>query len=378
MSARQELVERLRGRQAEIEAAVLTRVIALADPSEVRDPEYGLGLRAAVQAGISYGLSALEQGAEHPEPIPAELLSQARRAARSRVGLDTVLRRYVAAHMLLCDFIVQEAGVLGPGRRDLEQKALRTEAAVLDRLIDSVATEHGEALEAHVRSRRQLRAELVSRLLAGEMVEPGGLDYELSGWHVAMIAKGEEVGEPIRAVAASLGCRSLAIPRPEGVTWAWLGATRPLRRARIAQAVPSSLELAIGEPGRDLDGWRFSHLQACAASLVAKRREERITFYADVALLASALQDEVLSRSLEQLYLEPLARGRDGGETLRRTLCAYFQHERNLGSTAAALGVARQTVGNRLRTVEAQLGRTLGDSGSELELALRLVSLDRG
>jgi DNA-binding PucR family transcriptional regulator len=77
-------------------------------------------------------------------------------------------------------------------------------------------------------------------------------------------------------------------------------------------------------------------------------------------------------RSLRQLYLEPLAGERDGGEVLRETLRAYFEAERNVSSAAAALGVTRKTVTNRLCVVEERLGRRLGLCSAEIEAVLRL------
>src|SRR5665213_761206 len=60
---------------------------------------------------------------------------------------------------------------------------------------------------------------------------------------------------------------------------------------------------AVGEPGAGVDGWRLTHRQAQAALLVALRRPggPRLTRYVDVALLASALRDDVLTSSLRDL-----------------------------------------------------------------------------
>jgi DNA-binding PucR family transcriptional regulator len=80
-------------------------------------------------------------------------------------------------------------------------------------------------------------------------------------------------------------------------------------------------------------------------------------------------------RSLRQLYLEPLAGERDGGEVLRETLRAYFEAERNVSSAAAALGVKRHTVTNRLRAAEEKLGRSLNVCAGELDVALHLEDL---
>ena len=94
--------------------------------------------------------------------------------------------------------------------------------------------------------------------------------------------------------------------------------------------------------------------------------------YTDVAIISSILQDDLLTDSLHELYLEPLEADRDGGETLRRTLSAYFAAEQSAVSTAAALGVSRQAVSRRLRMVEERLGRPLGTCVMELEIALKM------
>src|SRR4051794_73212 len=84
----------LHARRDEIEQAILARVYAVADSTDVADPEYAEGLRGAVSAALDYGLCALELNEEHPPSVPSAVLDQARLAARNRVSLDTVLRRY--------------------------------------------------------------------------------------------------------------------------------------------------------------------------------------------------------------------------------------------------------------------------------------------
>jgi DNA-binding PucR family transcriptional regulator len=130
--------------------------------------------------------------------------------------------------------------------------------------------------------------------------------------------------------------------------------------------------VTVGEPGEGLAGWRFSHRQAKAALPIAERGGEAIVRYAEVALLASVSRDDLLAGSLRQLYLEPLEAARDRGKAARDTLRAYFAAERNVSSTAAALGVDRGTVTNRLRAVEDLIGRPLKEVATELETALRL------
>jgi DNA-binding PucR family transcriptional regulator len=108
---------------------------------------------------------------------------------------------------------------------------------------------------------------------------------------------------------------------------------------------------------------------------IALRSPQVLVRYADVALLASILQDDLLATSLQQLYLAPLGAERDGGQALRETLRAYFAAERNVSSAAAALAVSRQTVINRLRTIEQRFDRPLNKCAAEVEAALSLEDL---
>jgi hypothetical protein len=94
------LAARLRDRREEIEAAALARVFAISELPAVGGSEYAQGLRDAVSAGIAFGIEGVERGDDAVGPVPSVLLSQARLAAASGVSLDTVLRRYLAGHVL--------------------------------------------------------------------------------------------------------------------------------------------------------------------------------------------------------------------------------------------------------------------------------------
>lgn len=162
--------------------------------------------------------------------------------------------------------------------------------------------------------------------------------------------------------------------------WAWIGTRRPIDPHELLERFSVAhlqLCLALGESARGLNGWRLTHQQARAALPIALRSpEKRFVRYADVALLASIFQDELLSTSLRALYLAPLERERDGGEVARETLRAYFATERNVSSAAALLGVRRHTVASRLRAIEEHIGRPLSTWAAEIDAALRLEELD--
>lgn len=305
--------------------------------------------------------------------MPTKLLVQARLAARSGVRLDTVLRRYFAGYTLFGDYVVQEAN------RDLdgaELKAiLKTQGALFDRLVVGITGEYERERAGRIDSPEERRVKRVRRLLDGELLDPSSLAYPFEGWHLGAVAVGAEAAQALRALGERLDCRLLLVQPGEEVAWAWLGGRRPAVTAEVvsvAEAWPASVRGGLGEPCHGMTGWRLTHGQATAALAVARRGPDRLAAYADVALLASTLRDDVLSSSLRQLYLEPLAQTPDGGETSRKTLRAYFDAGGNVSSAAAALGVSRQTVSSRLRAIEERLDRTLESCALEMRLALQL------
>jgi hypothetical protein len=369
------LAARLRGCRAEIEQALLARVNAVADSRKIDDPTYALGLNDAVRAGLDHTLETIESGRRAPPHLPPALLAQARLAARNGVSLDVVLRRYSAGYALLGDFFAREAESVDGA--DLKG-ALSLLSATFDHIVASVATEHAREARADPTPAHR-RAEPVKMLLEGKPIAPSELGYELAAWHVAAVGAGPGSLEAIRCLATAMGRRLLAVPVDEDLVWAWLGChERPAMgemSEKAGQFLPAEVGLALGEPGEGVVGWRLSHRQAKAASSVMLPDSDRLVRYADVALLASALRDDLLAKSLDEVFLVPLSGERDGGATLRQTLRAYFDAESNVSSTALVLGVSRQTVNSRLRAVERQIGRRLSSCIAELQTALRLRSI---
>lgn len=371
------VAETLRSRSTELREALQTRVYAIADPAEAADPQYVEGLRTAIEAALEYGIVAIEAGERIP-PVPTTLLAQARIAARNQVSLETVLRRYFAGYVLLGDFLLEAADIEGVEGAELKG-LMRAEAAIFDRLIVAVSEEYDREEQSRAQGTALRRAERVRRLLDGELLETNELGYELDGHHLGLVSYGPGARAAVDALAGGLDCRLLAVRREEGIFWAWLGSRSRLEPEKLqglaAQQLPADLTLAIGEPGEGVAGWRLTHRQARAALTVALRGGQQVVRYADVALLASALQSELLVTSLHEFYLAPLLAERDGGKIFRETLCAYFAAEQNVSSTAAALGINRGTVTKRLRAIEERIGRSLASCGVELSVALRLSEL---
>ena len=377
---RTELHARLRVRRPEIEQALLTRVYAVAG-SNGYDPTYAEGLRFAVSSTVDYYLSVIELGEERSPSPPPLLLAQARMAARAGIGLDTVLRRCVAGRLVLGDFLSQEVEKIGLSGIVMKQlmRHQRLQASVFDRVLAAVSEEYMREAKKRNVSSEQRRADRIKRLLEGKVLDTSQFAYDFEGHHIGVLASGPGAGKAIRDLGAALNRLLLSVTPTEGTVWAWLGGRRPADPAELAQVVsaswPAQLALAIGEPGEGLSGWGLTHRQAQMTLPIALRSPGQLVRYADVALLASMLQDDLLATSLRQLYLEPLERERDGGRMSLETLRAYFSAGRNVSSAAAALGVNRNTVASRLRAIEEMIGRPLTACGPEFEAALRLAEL---
>jgi len=373
------VVESLRGRRVDIESAIFVRLYKDLRGQLKDDAAYLVGMKSAISAAVEYGLEGIGQRTEGPPRIPDEVVRQARRAAHLGVRLDTVLRRYVAGYTVLEDSVMEEAdrGEFADNWSAC-RSVLKEHGSLLDRLMAAVTEEYENEMERARRSPSQRRAAEVQRLLAGaDAFDAIDLAYDFRGWHLGAIAVGPESQQVVRTLATRLDRRLLSVPFGRDIVWAWLGGSTSVvpDAGQGLGLAGHGATLALGEPAKGLDGWRLTHRQAQAALAIALRASARdglLTRYADVALLASALQDEVLATSLVELFLSPLDSQRDGGAISRETLRAYFATARNASSAAAALGVARQTVENRLRVVEQALARPLHTCAVELELALRI------
>jgi len=278
----------------------------------------------------------------------------------------------------------------------------RAQAGLLDQLVIGVTREHVAELQRAGRSREQRLFERVRLLLAGgdpgDSVSRGDvgdldLDYDLEGEHLGLIARGAGCEEAVRSLAHALDRRVLCVAPGAGTVWAWLGGSRALQAIDLERALaawaddsegahvgstgpPVDLCVAVGEPASALVGWRLTYRQAQEALAVSLRHPRRLTRYRDVALLAAALKDETLSRSLLAMYIVPLKDPGGVEVMLLQTLRTYLAAERNASSAAGVLKVARSTVLNRLRMIEERLGRPLHSCTAELQVALHLDELD--
>jgi hypothetical protein len=371
------LARRLRARRSELVEALFVRLHeGVRDSLGGADADYLTGLRETVGVVLDYVIRGVEEGGDWPDPLPSVALEQARRAARAGVAINTVLRRYVAGHALLSDYVVAEAD--GMSSKQLRH-ILGAQSALLERIIGEICRVYDQEIERMRRSPEHRQVELVRRILAGESFDVAQLDYPLEGWHIGVIAWGRSAGEAVAQLGARLDRRVLCVSQGEEIVWAWLGGQRrpevPDVESSFSEGGSETVSLALGEPGFGIEGLRMSHRQAQAALSVALLRPRQFTAYADVALPASVLRDPAGARQLIRLYMHGLIERAPACETLRETLRAYFKSGRHVTAAAAKLGVERRTVSYRLRAVEERVGYRLDTRLTELEVALGLYDL---
>jgi hypothetical protein len=348
----------------------------------VRDAEYLESLAAAVDKGVRYGIELVAVGEERAGDVPLAVTLQARHAARHRIPLEIAMLRYTAAEKLLAGFVLEEAKAVAGCDASLIHAAVTAQGAAFERVLTVVAEEYRRESRSHPSSHEARLVERVQRLLAGEPADPSPLDYELGGHHLGLVAGSAEARSLVRGLAGAIRCRSLILAPSSEALWAWLGSTREpidsraVRSWLAANGCPE-LPIAMGEPKNGRAGWRLTHEQARATVWISEARSAPVVEYSEAALLASWASDPLLTRSLHEKYLLPLAKERGGGEELRATLRAYFRADRNSSSAASALGISRQTVASRIRTAEKRIGLTMSECGQELFAALSLEELGR-
>ena len=371
------ILARFRARSPEVEEAIV-RIGQEIEPVVNGDAEGLAGLRVSAKDSVDLIATILEQGAGWVPSLSPGGTAQIRYLARNGVGLDTIMRGFYAVTSLMWEFLTEEMA-------DLPPQALPYLVGIQgqhgDRLMSAMSAEYDDEVSRMDDSPARRVAECVEKLLAGRPADTSAFGYDIDGWHLGIIAGGAKAELFVRGLAERLGCQLLFVQRSDETAWAWLGANRAISFAEVERVALSktggNVSLAVGELRQGADGWRLTHREAQIALTVMLHQPQRLVRGANVVLLATAIQDETVRRSLLDVYLGPLKECRDA-QALRETLRVYFSLDCNAASTAAALGVNRHTVLRRLLRVEKVIGRSLETCRAEMDVALRVAQLDLG
>lgn len=340
------------------------------------DAESMAGMRMSAVETVKIIQGKVEEGDLWSTDLPPSVTVPIQYMARAGMPLDRVLRTVTVVASTFGEFVAEHLAELAR-----PEEAMRYLANVRslndDRLMAAFAAEYEAEVERlNDAPSRHLRKRIES-LLDGGLGDFADLEYRLDGFHIGLLALGASSELACRRMAETLGCELLMLPRHEETIWAWLGARRQISFAEVERAAGSDrgpLAIAAGEPRLGLEGWRSTHWEARECMTVAMLQPARVTRYSDVALLATALSNEVMGKSLLDRYLNPLNRQRDA-TSLRGTLETYLDLNCNAVSAAAALRVDRHTVKRRLQRIEESIGESVSDRRAEFGVALRLETM---
>ncbi|MFD5593867.1 PucR family transcriptional regulator [Streptomyces griseorubiginosus] len=358
----------------------------------VRRTEAAEELRPTAEAVVMEALAALCHGRPVPTTVPPETARQIARAVRQRIPIERVLAFQRASHARFSDALVSEFRRLVPA--DQQSEGLIDLSRFLVDLVStfSLACSAAYAAEeqAWLASTDGSRGELVRALLRGDHMDVNpakALRYELANrTHVGLIlrrdAHDDAASSSLDRVAATLltqigAIGHLVIPSDEREVWAWGAFADPRSAAvRSLPVVPGAL-VAVGRPARGLDGFRATHEEATAAARVtlysAARSHDRTVFFDDVRLAALLTSDPEGARSFVRDELGALGHPREA--VLQKTVRVYLECNCSPATTAARLGVVKNTVVYRIRRAEEILGRSVKEQQGILWAALHLVDV---
>jgi hypothetical protein len=372
--ARTELAERLRDKVPELEETIYASVDSLPGEGGDSAPIYVAGLRAAIREVILLAIEAIEADDDGDRPPPFAALAQARRAARSGVPLETVLRRYAAGERAFLSAALTLAAF------DLSSEAYdavrATLGATVDGLMAAVAHEYELEQDRLRKAPDDPRFERIRRLLKGEVSLEEIAGYQLNIWHVAIVSEAALDRNVFGRITRSGGVQRLVVGAERGQTWAWLGAST----SRAVETgldelyrltLPDQFTMGRGEPRFGMAGFCLSHQEAMIGLEAQGLLHQSIVRGAEAVLAVAVMRDSSFLEAIKASFLEPLdIAGSRAGVDLRRTVRAYLATGQNATNAAAKLGVERRTVASHIRICERAIGRTVEECHAQLQVAL--------
>jgi DNA-binding PucR family transcriptional regulator len=372
-------------------------------PELLGDEELRLAMRESNEALLRAFVDML-RGSVPPQaakPPPASV-EYTRQVVRRGIGVDSLLRGYHAAQAAFFkDFArrVRSEPALSADPAATIEEAAQWSFAFVASLNREVVDQFAQERDRWVRSAASQRLRVVRSILEGEATEVDELTvrlrYPLDRQHLGAVAWTEdhqghadpsppELERTVAEVAEALGATStLIVELEEGLLAGWLAsvpreACAEIRELRLRKHEGERHHLAFGLPGTGVTGFRKTHTQAVHARRAARigaRAPAAIVNYPDVSLLALASADLDHARDFTAYELGALAGTSDDALRLAATLRVYLEEGSSARRAANRLGVHENTVKNRVRAAEDQIGHPAATRVAEQLVALRLIPL---
>lgn len=353
------------------------------------DPVLAEGTRRTNLANLMHWASSNVQ--RPGRRVPANLGPEALEAARDLVrrGLDeSALDAYRTAQqvawrrwMEICFELTADPDEL----RELLDVSSLSIGTFIDDTVAAVSAQMQAERHELTRGTTGERRAAVTLLIEGAPIAraraEAQLGYRLSGPHTAAIVWGSSgtdtdqleaaAEELMRAAGAA---HRLTIVASAAALWIWLPV--PASPAVDALAGPLAehpgVRVALGRPGRDLAGFRRSHLDAATTQrmLATLTSPQQVARYEDVQLVALLTTDRTASEEFVAGTLGDLA---GAGSEVVETVRTYVREQCNVTRTAERLYTHRNTVLRRLARADELLPRPLADNLVAVAAALDVL-----
>ncbi|SHN43408.1 DNA-binding transcriptional regulator, PucR family [Cryptosporangium aurantiacum] len=354
------------------------------------DPVLSEGARRTNVANVLHWATANLQrpGERVPANVTPEILEIARDLVRR--GLDErSLDSYRTAQnvawrhwMDICFGLTDDAAEL----RELLDVSSRSIATFLDDTVTALTVRMQAERSELTRGTHAERRAAVTLLLEGAPIRRGRaeeqLGYRLGGPHVAAIvwsstgtpiSELEDTAEAVRKAGGAE--RRLTVLAGTGTVWIWLPTADAPTTEALQACLPGSspdVRVAVGRPGRDLEGFRRSHLDALTTQRMLARltSPRRIARFEDVQLVAALTADPTQA---DEFVADTLGALATAEPELRDTLLTYLREQCNSSRTAERLFTHRNTVLRRLARADDLLPRPLAQNTTAVAAALEVL-----
>lgn len=357
------------------------------------DPVLAEGIRRTNLANLLQWATA---NVAHPgQRVPPALVPDALATARDLVrrGLDTAaLDSYRTGQsvawrfwMEICFELTSDPDEL----RELLEASSRSISAFLDDTIAAISARMDIEREDLTGGTHAQRRAAIALLLEGAPIAAARaetqLGYRFAGTHTAVIAwssrdaSSDDLEAAAEAVMKAAGAeRRLTVVASAAALWLWLPVPAPTS-AQLAPVVARHplVRVAVGRSGRDLEGFRRSHLDAGVAQqmLADLTSGRQIASFSDVQLVALLTRDATRAEEFVGDTLGALATAEP---ELRDIALAYVREQCNASRAAERLYTHRNTVLRRLARADELLPRPLADNVVHVGAALELLAWRNG
>lgn len=371
-----------------LDAASLPDVAAM---SSIDDPVLLAASRRMNRVGILHWASANIQHPGEPVPVylPPDLEEMARQLVRRGQG-DVILNSGRAVQNAALQFSRRAAFQLTQDAVLLEE-LLEVMAQSIMTFIDDNMREVTTVLRREQEILRQSshvdRRDLVARIIQGEdvgaVLASGRLEYAMEQQHHGALIWSEarqpelrQLEDVARELAHCAHASShLVILANSATLWVWCAADQPVNRTRLEQFVATvpRTRVAIGEPGRGIEGFRSSHLEALTAQRVVGRLRSPacVVSIAQVRLVSLMTQD---ARAAQHFVSETLGSLATASPILQKSLRVFLECGSNATEAAELLHSHRNTLLRRLEKAEELLPRPLRKCRLDVAAALEVLA----